>query len=238
MKSHDIKLKNELLSRGLLKADQVQKASDEILKHKTSVREAVLKLGYLREEEVLGVEADILTISFLDLDKYLFINEKIIKMVPEAVARANHVIPVFKIGKLTVATCDSSNLLALDEVRDAVGEDIDIVLSTRDMIDRAIEQYYGGVKLAPPPIASDKHGEKDSYQIDKAESGPAGEITKEAEEMPIIKMVNSATDPSTGPGVFETRIPARNASGTSSQFRTPLPAKEMSCRPAARNTWN
>ena len=193
MKSHDLKLKNELLSRGLLKADQVKKIDNEISKHKSSVRETVLKLGFLREEEVLGVEADILNVSFLDLDKYLFINEKIIQMVPEAVARACHVIPVFKIGKLTVATNDSSNLLALDEVRAAAGEDIDIVLSTRDMIERAIEQYYGGVKHVPPPATvAGKGVELDSYQIGKNNNtSSTSEITKEAEEMPVIKMVNA-----------------------------------------------
>ena len=121
MKSHDLKLKNELLSRGLLKADQMQKVSDEALKHKSSLRDALLKLGFLREEEVLSVEAEILKISFLDLDKYLFINEKIIQIVPEAVARAHHIIPVFKIGRLTIATRDPSDLLALDEVRAAAG---------------------------------------------------------------------------------------------------------------------
>lgn len=191
MKSHDLKLKNELLGRGLLKEEQAQKVGEETQRHRTSVREAVLKLGYLREEEVLAVEADILNISFLDLDKYLFINEKIIKTMPEAVARAHHVIPVFKIGKLTIATSDSSNLLALDEVREAVGEDIDIVLSTRDMIDRAIEQYYGGVKRMPRPAVPDKHAERDSYEIDKNEGFPSGEGAREAEEMPVIKMVNS-----------------------------------------------
>ena len=145
MKSHDNKLKKELISRGLLKESHLQKVNDEILKTKCSVRQAVLKLGFLTEQDVLTVEADILSVSFLDLDKYLFINEAIVKMVPESVARAHHVMPVFKIGKLTVATSDASDILALDEVRDAVGEDIDIVLSTREMIERAIEQYYGGV---------------------------------------------------------------------------------------------
>ena len=140
MKSHDNKLKKELISRGLLKESHLQKVNDEILKTKCSVRKAVLKLGFLSEQDVLTVEADILGVSFLDLDKYLFINEAIVKMVPESVARAHHVMPVFKIGKLTVATSDASDILALDEVRDAVGEDIDIVLSTREMIDRAIEQ--------------------------------------------------------------------------------------------------
>ena len=191
MKSHEIKLKNEFASRGLLKADQIQKISDEMLKRKSSIREAVLKLGFLPEEDMLNVEADILGVSFLDLDKYLFINEKIIQMVPEAVARAHHIIPVFKIGKLTVAVSDPSDLLALDEVRHVAGEDVEIVLSTREMIDRAIDQYYGGIKNPASPAVPDKTVDLDSYQIGKSENFVAGEIIKEAEEMPVIKMVNS-----------------------------------------------
>ena len=60
MKSHDLKLKSELLSRGLLKADQAQRANEEALKHKTSFRDAVLKLGLLSEEAVLAIEADLM----------------------------------------------------------------------------------------------------------------------------------------------------------------------------------
>jgi type IV pilus assembly protein PilB len=193
MKSHELKLKHELVVRGLLKESQVQRAVDESAKKRLPLRTAVLNMQLLREEQLLSLEADILGVSFLDLDKYLFINDNIVKMVPESVARTYHVMPVFKIGKLTVATNDPSNLLALDDVRNAVGEEVDIVLSTHEMIAHAIDQYYGGIRvsarqtgLAAPNVAGES-----IYKTEAAGGGgEASLVERETEEVPVIKTVN------------------------------------------------
>ncbi len=197
MKSHDLKLKSEILNKGLLRSNDMQKAEEEVNHHKCSLREAILKLNLLREEVVLALEADILGISYLDLDKYLMINDKIIKMVPEPVARAHHIIPVFKIGRLTIATCNPSDILALDEIRHAVGEDFDIVLSTREMIQHSIDQYYSGIKVAKNK-ATDKvevgsFNKDNFFKIDKKDEAhfSASDPAKDAEEMPVISLVNN-----------------------------------------------
>jgi len=193
VKSHDQKLRNELVIQGLLKEEVAKRISDEAAKLRKPFQEILLRSGLIADEKALSVEAEILGISFLDLDKYLMINEKIIQMVPETLARAHHVIPVFKIGKLTVATADPTNLLALDEVREAVGEDIDIVLSSHDMIQKAIDQYYGGARGVPMPHPSSEALEKESiFKINRTEEAPGGQDQAEAtQEVPIIKMVNT-----------------------------------------------
>ncbi len=195
MRAHDLKLKNELVTRGLLKEDQAKKIGEDAAKSKISFKDMLLRVNLMSDEKVLSAEADVLGVSFLDLDKYLMINEKVIKTVPENVARSHHIIPVFKIGKLTVATSDPTNILALDEVREAVGEDIDIVLSTRDMIQKAIDQYYAGIKASPQFHPSMDSPEKDSiFKIDKREDHPThgGDAPNEAApEVPVIKMVNA-----------------------------------------------
>lgn len=194
MKSHDLKIKQELVSRGLLKEDQARRLADESAKLKISFKEALLRTGLIREEQVLNVEADLLGISFLDLDKYLMINEKVIERLPETVARAHQVIPVFKIGKLTVATSDPTDLPALDEVREAVGEEIDIVLSTREMISKAIDQYYGGIRPIPkftPPTEGAQEKDSNIFQIHGREGSASGGVSPDADQVPVIKMVNA-----------------------------------------------
>ena len=194
MRAHDQKLKNELVSRGLLKEDQAKRVVEDAAKAKITFKEMLLRANLLGDEKVLNVEADVLGLSFLDLDKYLMINEKVIQTVPENVARSHHVIPVFKIGKLTVATCDPTNILALDEVREAVGEDIDIVLSTHGMIEKAIDQYYGGARAMPQFHATGEGSERDNsiFKIDTHEETPqGGEGQQEVPEVPVIKMVNA-----------------------------------------------
>ncbi len=194
MRAHDQKLKNELVLRGLLKEDQAKRIAEDANKAKVSFKNMLLRANLVGDEKVLAVEADVLNLSFLDLDKYLMINEKVIQLLPENIARSHHVIPVFKIGKLTVATCDPTNILALDEVREAVGEDIDIVLSTHGMIEKAIDQYYGGARTLPKFHVKDDGFEKDNsiFKIDnREESSQGGEGQQEIPEVPLIKMVNA-----------------------------------------------
>ena len=87
--------------------------------------------------------ADYFNLPYVDLDTYL-IDEKIVKTIPEEMARRHTLIPLFKIGNtLTVAMTNPLNLLALDEVRNKVKTDVEIAISTEKKIKKAIEQHYG-----------------------------------------------------------------------------------------------
>lgn len=82
-------------------------------------------------------------IPHVDLDSYL-IDDKVITLVPESLARRYRVIPLFKIGDvLTVAMADPRNIFALDEVRLKTGCEVDPVISADIQIRRAIDRYYG-----------------------------------------------------------------------------------------------
>jgi len=79
----------------------------------------------------------------VDLDSYL-IDEKLIDLVPESLARRYQLIPLFKIGNtLTLAMADSHNIFALDEVRLKTGFEVESVLSTDIQLKTAINRYYG-----------------------------------------------------------------------------------------------
>jgi type IV pilus assembly protein PilB len=79
----------------------------------------------------------------VDLDTYL-IDDKIVKTVPEDLARRHTLIPLFKIGTtLTVAMDNPLNIVAVDEVRNRIKTDVEIAISTEKKVKKAIEQYYG-----------------------------------------------------------------------------------------------
>ena len=189
MKSHNNKIKAELVTRGFLTSDQCQKIDEETQKNRSSFKEEVVRLGLMKEGDLLTVESDILGVPFLDLDQYT-VDTKVLTLIPEKIVRSHSVIPVFKLGKLTVATSDPSNILVLDEIQAAVGEEIELVLSPRESIDRAIDHYYGGVLDTTP--GSSKANAAGKFTITKRE-GPlaVAETEKEGEEMPVINLVNS-----------------------------------------------
>ena len=132
-----------LVGLGVITADQFKKASQEQKQKGERLEQAIVRLGYAKEELALQCLADYFNLPFVDLDTYL-IDERIVKTISEEMARRHTLIPLFKIGSaLTVAMTNPLNLLALDEVRNKVKTDVEIAISTDKKIKKAIEQHYG-----------------------------------------------------------------------------------------------
>lgn len=190
MKSFDEKLKKALLERGLLTEEQYREVSAHIAKSKASFKEYVLRQGLVKEEDMAVVEARIIGMPYLDLSEYL-IDEKAINLLPEKIARTYSTLPVFKIGKhLTVATADPLNVVAFDEIRAATGAEVEMVISTKSMIKKAIDQYYG---VTDDILTVARYFEQDLAAKSRQAGGAAGtadDVGKMAEEAPVIRLVN------------------------------------------------
>ncbi|MGD0917383.1 MAG: ATPase, T2SS/T4P/T4SS family [Thermodesulfobacteriota bacterium] len=131
-----------LVGLGVIAADQLKRASLEV-KRGERLEQAIVRLGYAKEELILQCLADYFNLPYIDLDAYL-IDEKIVKIVPEEVARRHTLISLFKIGNaLTVAMTNPLNILAVDEVRNKAKLDVEIAVSTEKKIKKAIDQHYG-----------------------------------------------------------------------------------------------
>ncbi|MCX5712145.1 MAG: type II secretion system protein GspE, partial [Candidatus Omnitrophica bacterium] len=138
-----------LIKKGIITQDQINKAKEEAAKTGMTTEKALEKLGFISEVDIATVYADSLGIPFIDLSDYL-IDPEVIKLVPEAIANKYKTVPLFKIGNsLTVAMADPENVAALDEVRiKSKFDTVEPVLSTPDMIQSVIDQYYGAIGSA------------------------------------------------------------------------------------------
>jgi len=133
-----------LVGLGAITADQLKKVYQEQKRGGERLEQTIVRLGYVKEELALQCLADYFNFPFVDLDTYL-IDEKVVNIIPEEMARRHTLIPLFKIGNtLTVAMTNPLNLLALDEVRNKVKTDVEIAISTEKKIKKAIDQHYGG----------------------------------------------------------------------------------------------
>jgi type IV pilus assembly protein PilB len=131
-----------LVGLGVITTDQLKRGSQE-LKQGERLEQAIVRLGYAKEELILQCLADYFNLPFVDLDTYL-IDEKVVQMIPEEMARRHTLIPLFKIGEtLTVAMANPLDIHALDEVRNKLRTDVEIAISTETKIKKAIDQHYG-----------------------------------------------------------------------------------------------
>jgi type IV pilus assembly protein PilB len=132
-----------LVGLGILTPDQLRKAAQEQKRGVERLEQTIVRLGYAKEELILQCLADYFNLPFVDLDTYL-IDDKVVKMIPEEMARRHTLIPIFKIGEaLTVATANPLNIHALDELRNKVKTNVEIAISTEKKIKKAIDQHYG-----------------------------------------------------------------------------------------------
>jgi type IV pilus assembly protein PilB len=132
-----------LVAQGVITREQLHKVIEEQKRTGERLEQVIVRLQFAPEEIVFQNIADYFSLPFIDLNTYQ-IDEKVIKIIPEEMARRHNLMPLFKIGNtLTVAMTNPLDIYALDEVRAKTNCDVEIALSTKEKIKRAIDQYYG-----------------------------------------------------------------------------------------------
>jgi len=172
-----------LIKKGIVTPEQLNKAKGEAEKTGIPVERALEKLGFISEVDIAQVLADSMGVPFMDLTDYL-IDGEVVKLIPEMVARKYKAMPLFKVGdSLTVAMENPQDIEAIDEIRAKSKMDsIEPVLSTEDMIQKAIDQYYGAFGDTDELIKG--------LTKDKLEAKKSKGLAEVAEEAPVIKLVN------------------------------------------------
>jgi type IV pilus assembly protein PilB len=105
----------------------------------------------------------------IDLSSYL-IDEELLKSVPGALVKKYLFMPVFKIGNtLTIATTDPENLEALDNIKKALGTEIDALYADREDIQNAIDQHYGMMDLIENYISEASEDKAQKKELNEEE---------------------------------------------------------------------
>lgn len=171
-------LGESLVEHGRIIREQLEQAQEEERRSGIPLKKALVKLGFITEEDLTAFLAEQLGVPYVDLGSYI-IKPEIIKLVPEAIARRYKLIPIFKIGNiLTIAMADPLNFYALDEVRLKANCEVKSVISSEKDIMKAIEQYYGVTGTIEEVAKVIKEEELKRREEDLAE------------EAPVIRLVN------------------------------------------------
>ncbi len=132
-----------LLKRNFLSPDQLKKALDEQKIKGGRLESNLIRLGYIKEDELLSFLSSQYRVPSIKLSK-IEINPNVIKLIPSSTAKKYFIIPVNRIGpKLTLAMADPSNIVAIDEIKFMTGFDVEAVVASEMEIIDAIKKYYG-----------------------------------------------------------------------------------------------
>jgi len=185
-------LKAFLLDAKLVNEKQFNEAQKEAEKSRQKLQDILVSKGFLSQEELIKMEAYILGIPFVDLEKEK-IEDDILKVIPEPIARTNNIVAFRKKGKdLEVAMLDPEDLGTIDFIKKTADFRILPRLTTPQGIKNVLLQYQKTLEAEFGDIIKKESGGikivKDSAL---AEKGETEDLKKAAEDLPVIKIVDT-----------------------------------------------
>jgi type IV pilus assembly protein PilB len=190
MRVEDQQLKAFLLDSELISDEELEKAEKISKKEKKSLKEVLLRQNKIAEEDLARLEAYILGIPFINLE-HEKIDSSVLQIIPEPIAR-NHNIVAFKKEKnnLEVAMLDPEDLGVIDFIRKKADLKILPRLTNRASIQHILKQYQKSLEAEFGSIIK-KEAEKFPLKIKKEEKIESKNLSKLAEDIPVIRIVET-----------------------------------------------
>lgn len=216
-----------LVTQGILSKERLQEAFEIQKKKAVSLREVLLKEGFVDEAKLISVLSESLYIPTLNLSNYR-IDASLAEVVPERMSRQYHLVPISRIGdNLTVAMADPLNIFALDDLRLFTGHKIEPVIALEKDILLAINNVY-------------RHKEHNASFLEQEKEAGGGtlkdtvvkvdDFRDQTNAAPIVKIINlmilealkkRASDIHVEPQEFDLRIRYRIDGELADAFRIP-----------------
>lgn len=184
-------LKAFLLDAGLITEAQFNEAQKKAEKTGQKVSDILVSEGLISQEELIKLEAYILGIPFVNLEKETF-SPEILKIIPEPIARSYNIVAFRKKGaNLEVAMLDPEDLRTIEFIKKKEpGLKILPRLTTAESIKNALRQYQKTLEVEfGEIIRKETNGIRPIKEEEIIEEKE--ELLKAAEELPVIKIVDT-----------------------------------------------
>lgn len=178
-----------LLDANLVTAAQFDAAFKKAKKTGRDVGQVLVDSKLLSKDQLAQMQAYILGIPYVDLETQK-INPEVLKIIPESIAKTYNIVAFRKTGNnLEVAMLDPQDLHVIDFIKKRIGLRILPRLTSEASLKKALQQYRKTLKAEFGELIK---GEKELKVVTKREELPEKEdLAKAAEELPIIKIVDT-----------------------------------------------
>ncbi len=185
MNRKHILLGDFLIKQGLITPEQLKKALKYQKETGKLIGRCLIDLGFIKERDLIKVLSEQMEVPYVSLRKYK-IDPKVLKLVPEDVARSKKVFPLFEIeDKLTLAMVNPLDLVTIDSISRRIRKQVTPVVCHEQEIEDAIAQYYSGRDSLKKMVSG-----LNIAQAVEEEAIDETKLRKKAEEGPIVKLVN------------------------------------------------
>ncbi|MCK4355254.1 type II/IV secretion system protein [Candidatus Parcubacteria bacterium] len=184
-------LKAFLLDAGLVSEEQFKKALKKAKDANKKIGDFLVSDGLISENNLIKLEAYILGIPFVNLEKETIIPE-ILKIIPEPIARSHNIVAFRKKqGVLEVAMLNPEDLSTIEFIKKKTNLKILPRLTTTESIKHILRQYQKSLKAEFGEIIKKESKTAASIKLKKEGEKERGDLRKVAEELPVIKIVDT-----------------------------------------------
>ena len=171
----------------ILQPSQAEDVLTEAELNGKSVAQAMVDGGFVDEYGFYQTIADALGTDYVDLSKGEIAPE-ILRLIPSGLARLHGALPLGISGNcLRVALIDPLELRAVEDLRFALGKDIQVIVSPAEQIEDRIKQYYGTDTSSMEEILKQLGEAGELLQL---QEGDGATVEAEANATPIIRFVD------------------------------------------------
>jgi len=165
-----VKLGQELITKGLATADQVEIALTEQKKSGGLIGEILISLGFVSESVMRDVLGQVLGVGSIDL-KTAVPEKDALELITKDVAKRHTIVPISYNAEtqvLKIAMKNASDLLVLDRLNAVVGRKVELIplISGESEIKKAIDQFYGYELSVDGILHEIETGEVDYQSLD------------------------------------------------------------------------
>ncbi len=172
----------------VLQPSQAEDVLNEANLNGKTIVQAMVDSGFVDESGFYRTIAEALGAEYVDLgDKE--IAPAILKLIPSGLARLHRALPIGLSGNtLRVALADPLDPRAAEDLRFALGKDVDVVVAPTEQIDNRIKEYYGADTTSMEEVLKQLGEAGEMLQIRGDETAAA--VEAEANATPIIRFVD------------------------------------------------
>ena len=174
------------IEQHVLQPSQADDVLNEASLNGKTIAQAMVDSGFVDEHGFYQTIADALGTEYVDLNQR-DIPPDILRMIPSGLARLHRALPIAIAGNtLRLALADPLDPRAAEDLRFALGKDVDVVVAPIEQIEDRIKQYYGTDTASMEDILKQLGETGELLQL----RGDATAVEEEANATPIIRFVD------------------------------------------------
>jgi type IV pilus assembly protein PilB len=177
-----------LIEQNVLDPSQADDVLNEANLNGKTIAQAIVDGGFVDAHGFYQTIADALGTEYIDLAENEIAPE-ILHLIPSGLARLHGALPIGMSGNtLRVALIDPLDPRAAEDLRFALGTDVDAVIAPTEQIEERIRQYYGSDTSSMEDVLKQLGETGELLQLRK--DGVASDVEVEANATPIIRFVD------------------------------------------------